>query len=245
MFSDYLIDFLPRARTIVFFTGAGISAESGIATFRDKDGLWSKFSPTELASVDGFMSNPQRVWEWYQHRRQVLDKASPNPGHFAISKMQELFPNVDLITQNVDRLHQQAGSKDVIELHGNIITNRCFECSTPYTAEIDINSNNLPICQKCGGKIRPDVVWFGEMLPADAITKAQEVSEMCEIFFTIGTSAEVYPAANLPLLAKQGGAYVVEINPHKTQISDKVDECIRELSGVALPELLNQIGVKL
>lgn len=245
MFSEYLIDFLPRARTIVFFTGAGISAESGIATFRDKDGLWSKFSPTELASVDGFMNNPERVWEWYQHRRQVLNDAKPNPGHYAIAKMQELFPKVDLITQNVDRLHQQAGAKEVVELHGNIITNRCFNCSTPFLEEIDIHSKELPKCKKCDGKIRPDVVWFGEMLPADAITKAQEVSEMCEIFFTIGTSGEVFPAANLPLLAKQGGAYVVEINPHSTQLSDKVDECIREYSGKALPELLKQIGVEL
>lgn len=242
MFSEYLIDFLPRAKRVVFLTGAGVSAESGISTFRDKDGLWSKFSPLELASVEGFMNNPERVWQWYQHRRQVLDTAEPNPGHYAMTKIQEFLPDVHLITQNVDRLHQVSGSKNVIELHGNIITNRCFKCSKPYKDEIDVTEEALPKCKHCNGNIRPDVVWFGEMLPEFAIEKAQEVSEMCDIFFSIGTSSEVFPAANLPLLAKQGGAYLVEINPTETQISKHADECIREVSGVALPNLLKEIG---
>ncbi len=242
MFSEYLVDFLPRAKRVIFLTGAGVSAESGISTFRDPDGLWNKFSPLELASIEGFVNNPERVWQWYQHRRQILNNAKPNAGHYAMAKIQEFLPDVHIITQNVDRLHQAAGAKNVVELHGNILTNRCFKCAKAYTKEIDLDSGELPKCESCSGNIRPDVVWFGEMLPEKAIEKAQEVSEMCDIFFSIGTSSEVFPAANLPLLAKKGGAYLVEINPSTTQISKEADECVRELSGNALPNLLKDIG---
>lgn len=243
MFSEYLIDFLPRAKSIVFFTGAGVYAESGISTFRDKDGLWSKYSPTELASIDGFKANPQRVWQWYQHRRRILDNAEPNAGHYAITKIQSFFPNTHIITQNTDRLHQKSGTKNVIELHGNIITNRCSACSKSYTQTIDLNDDSLLECSSCGGNIRPDVVWFGENLPEIELENAQELAQACDVFFTIGTTAEVYPAARLPQLAKQSGAYVVEINPNSTQISDKVDESVREKSGLALPKLLDLLGL--
>lgn len=243
MFSEYLIDFLPRAKSIVFFTGAGISAESGISTFRDPDGLWNKFSPMELASINGFMSNPERVWEWYQFRRQTLNKAEPNTGHFSIAKLQNVLPDVSVITQNVDRLHQKAGAKNVIELHGNIITNRCFKCSLPYEDEINLEDNSIPKCKHCGGNIRPDVVWFGEMLPQKELIEAQEKSEICDIIFSIGTSGEVYPAAELPVLAKEAGAYFVEINTGKTALSDFADECLFGKSGEILPNLLKEIGL--
>lgn len=243
MFSDYLIDFLPRAKGVVILTGAGISAESGISTFRDPDGLWNKFSPMELASINGFMSNPERVWEWYQYRRQILDKSMPNPGHYTISKLQESLPDLTIVTQNVDRLHQKAGANKVIELHGNIITNRCFKCSKAYNKGINLQDSSIPKCEFCGGNIRPDVVWFGEMLPQDELLEAQQKSEICDIIFSIGTSGEVYPAAELPVLAKEAGAYFVEINPTKTALSDFADECITGKSGEVLPKLLEGIGI--
>jgi NAD-dependent deacetylase len=162
---EILLERLAEADHVVVLTGAGVSAESGIKTFRDPDGLWAKFNPAELASVDGFMSNPDMVWNWYQHRREIINSTKPNPGHFAIAKMQELFPKFTLITQNVDRLHQKAGSKEVFELHGNIIENHCFKCQQPFDDEIDYESKSPPKCKLCGGLIRPSVVWFGEMLP--------------------------------------------------------------------------------
>lgn len=235
-----LLESLSNAESVVVLTGAGVSAESGIKTFRDPDGLWAKFNPMELASVNGFMSNPQRVWEWYQFRREVVNNAQPNPGHYAIAEMEKLFPQFTLITQNVDRLHQRAGSKNVLELHGNIIENHCFKCKEPYKKEIDLNSKELPICPLCGAYIRPSVVWFGEMLPEYELSKAYEVSDSCDVFFSVGTSAEVYPAANLPYQAKRNGAFVVEVNPNRTSFSHIADVCLTEPSGVILPILITE-----
>ncbi len=232
-----LLSRLSTAENIVIFTGAGVSAESGIATFRDPGGLWAKFNPAELASADGFMANPERVWGWYQYRRNIIDESSPNAGHFAMAQMQKMWHRATVITQNVDRLHQKAGARGVIELHGNIIENHCFECSEPYLDEIDLSSNKNPQCG-CGGMIRPSVVWFGEMLPALAMKKAEISAMKSEVFFSIGTSAEVYPAANLPILAKENGAYVVEVNPNETAISDYMNLCVRENSAEFLPKLL-------
>jgi NAD-dependent deacetylase len=238
-----LIEILCKANYVAVLTGAGISAESGISTFRDPDGLWAKFNPMELASIDGFMSNPQRVWDWYQYRRKIIHEAKPNPGHYALVEMEKIFPQFTLITQNVDRLHQQAGSTSVIELHGNIIENHCFNCKTPYKGEIDLSSGTIPRCPICGGLIRPSVVWFGEMLPVDALEAAEQSARECDVFFSIGTSAEVYPAANLPYIAKQSGAVLVEVNPNPTVLSPYVDYKIAETSAKSLPrivELLKQ-----
>lgn len=195
---ENLIKRLHGAQSVVVFTGAGVSAESGVATFRDPDGLWTKFNPAELASVDGFMSNPKLVWEWYQFRVGIVNSVEPNAGHFAIAEMQKILPKVHVVTQNVDRLHHLAGAEDVVELHGNITTNRCFDCSKPFKGKTDLPKGQLPVCENCGGRIRPNVVWFGEMLPQDAIERAEILSSSCDVFFSIGTSAEVYPAANLP-----------------------------------------------
>ena len=169
---NILLEKLNSARHVAVLTGAESVRKAGYRTFRDPDGLWAKFNPAELASMDGFMSNPELVWSWYQHRREIINTCKPNAGHYAISEMQKLFPKFTLITQNVDQLHQQAGSENVLELHGNIIDNRCSRCQMPYLEEIDLSGKDVPRCNHCGGMIRPSVVWFGEMLPTDAIEGA-------------------------------------------------------------------------
>ncbi|MCU0426629.1 MAG: NAD-dependent deacylase [Candidatus Kapabacteria bacterium] len=246
-FSDNLIKTLAEARKIAVLTGAGISAESGVATFRDPNGLWAKFRPEELASMDGFLKNPLLVWEWYQARREVIDRVKPNPGHTTLVAMQDWYEecggSFTLITQNVDRLHQQAGSRDVLELHGNIIENYCSRCKKPheyrYTADTDVKEP--PRCGYCGGMIRPAVVWFGEMLPVDALEAAQDAASECEVFFSIGTSAEVYPAAGLPIEAKRAGAMFIEVNPNQTAITRYADVVIAAPSGEALPVLFEKV----
>ncbi len=235
-----LLEALSNADHVAMLTGAGVSAESGIKTFRDPDGLWTQFNPSELASIDGFMSNPELVWSWYQHRIEIIRNTKPNPGHYAIAEMEKMFNRFTLITQNVDRLHQQAGSKLVYELHGNIIDNHCFQCKMPYKEEIDISEKSVPTCPECGGLIRPSVVWFGEMLPFDALCAADEAAQQCDVFFSVGTSAEVYPAANIPHLAKKSGAFLVEVNPNLTALSYYADVKLGEPSGVTFPKLLEE-----
>ncbi len=229
---------LRKVRKVALLTGAGVSAESGIATFRDPDGLWAKFNPMELASMKGFTSNPQLVWEWYQYRRKIIANVQPNAGHYAIAEMEKMFEFFSLATQNVDRLHHRAGSRNVIELHGNIIENYCIKCGEYYKKEINVEDNSLPKCESCGGQIRPAVVWFGEMLPEEALSNAYDASQIAEVYFSIGTSAEVYPAADLPRHAKRNGAVLIEINPNQTVLSGFVDFKIAEPSAVALPKLL-------
>ncbi len=236
---NQLIEILKKAKRVAVLTGAGVSAESGISTFRDPDGLWSRFNPMELASIDGFMSNPDRVWEWYQYRRNVIHKTKPNAGHYAIAEMAKIFPHFTLITQNVDQLHQIAGSENVLELHGNIIENRCFKCNKPYLEEINFSDNQVPKCN-CGGLIRPNVVWFGEMLPRKILEQSEIEARKCDIFFSIGTSGEVYPAAGLPLIAKQNGATVIEVNPNQTSISTAMDFRLPYKSAEVLPILIEK-----
>jgi len=236
---EKLLERLFNAKVVGVLTGAGVSAESGVATFRDPDGLWTKFDPMELSSIDGFLSNPERVWDWYQYRRKIVDSVEPNPGHYALAKMENLFDEFYLFTQNVDRLHQRAGSKRVYELHGNIIENKCFDCGRPYTGPTDLPDKKLPVCEYCGGRIRPNVVWFGETLPQDIIQLADSVARTCDIYFSIGTSAEVYPAAALPYTAKSYGAFVVEVNPNITSLSSMADVHLQAPSGEALPQLLD------
>ncbi len=243
LFPDELIRALAAAQHVAVLTGAGISAESGVPTFRDKNGLWQKFKPEELASMDGFLRNPELVWEWYQSRRHVIHSVEPNPGHHALAELEGMVPTFSLITQNIDRLHQRAGSLTVHELHGNIIDNYCVRCKTPsaYEYSEDTARTEIPRCDYCGGLIRPAVVWFGEMLPTETLLAAEEAASVCEVFLSIGTSAEVYPAAQLPLFAKESGAYVVEINPHETPLTPYVDAAVHAPSGTALPELVRQL----
>ncbi len=235
--SDKLKSLLTKETRVAVLTGAGISAESGVPTFRGEEGLWKKFRPEELATFDAFMANPELVWEWYEYRRKIIQEIKPNPGHVALVDFQNHFHTFDLITQNVDGLHHQAGSANVVELHGNIRKNKCIRCEKKYQTLEGTLPGNPPRCP-CGGNLRPDVVWFGEMLPADALNYAFKASSDCDLFFSIGTSAVVHPAASLPLLAKRNGAYVVEVNVFPTEISQVVDESLLGKSGQILPQLV-------
>ncbi len=234
-----LLERLCRAEDVVVSTGAGVSAESGVPTFRGAGGIWSKMKPEELASVDGFMNNPQLVWEWYQYRRDLTSKVSPNPGHRAIAQMEKLFPKFTLITQNIDGLHARAGSGNILELHGNITRNKCLKCKRPYRGEIDLEKG-LPYCE-CGGMIRPDVVWFGEMLPQDILQRAFQATEEADVFFSVGTSTLVQPAASLPFMARRGGAYVVEVNIEPTGLTTIADLFLQGKSGEVLPRIVEEL----
>ncbi len=230
------------ARKIAMLTGAGISAESGVPTFRGKEGLWNSFKPEELASMTAFLANPKIVWEWYNWRRDLLTKVEPNDGHRAIAAMQKLTRNFTLITQNVDGLHQRAGSTDLMELHGNISINKCVDCERVHSDTVEIDPSKIALCPHCGGQLRPGVVWFGENLDPVTIDQAYEAARVADLFFVVGTSALVYPASQLPLIAKQQGATIVEINPEPTPLSDLVDFRFAALSGEILPLLVMAIG---
>lgn len=240
---DTVVERLAEARHVAVLTGAGISAESGVATFRDPDGLWARFSPQELASMDGFLANPQRVWEWYRHRREVIEGVEPNAGHRALAELQRWVPGVTVITQNVDRLHQRAGSYTVLEVHGNLVENRCSVCGEADAGEPQGGdaADDLPRCRHCNGLLRPNVVWFGEDLPEDVFREAEEAATDADVFLSVGTSAEVYPAAGLPLLARRHGAFVVEINPNGTSLSQYAHHSIRMTSGTALPAIVERL----
>lgn len=242
MFSETLIEILQKNPRICVLTGAGVSAESGVPTFRGKDGIWKKFRAEELATVDAFLSNPDLVLAWYQHRRQIIDNIEPNPGHHALAKMEQHFNDFCLVTQNVDGLHQKAGSQKVLELHGNIMNNKCLKCNKP-TSRIDFKEGDqIPRCE-CGGMLRPSVVWFGEMLPPGVFEEANRRAFEAQLFFSIGTSAIVYPAAALPLTAKQRGAFLVEINVQETELSVYADEVLLGPSGQILPQLLKSAEI--
>lgn len=238
---DKLIELLLNSDNIALLSGAGVSKESGVQTFRDPDGLWARFNPSELASMDGFMKNPELVWEWYNHRRKIIGGTGPNPGHHAIAELERMYKKFTLITQNVDRLHQQAGSRHVYELHGNIIDNHCIDCKSEFGDDINLEEKKPPICKACGGKIRPSVVWFGEFLPMDQFSGAENAARNCDVFFVVGTSGEVYPAANLPLIAKDSGAVLVEVNPGETLLTPYMDFSIRGTSAQVMPEIVELI----
>lgn len=217
-----------------------MSAASGVPTFRGKDGLWNKFNPQELANVEAFLNNPKLVWEWYNWRRELIGNVKPNLGHYALVDVEAIFPDFAIITQNVDNLHQLAGSKRVLELHGNIMRNKCMDCSRLY-ANSHVDADNIPRCPECNGMLRPDVVWFGELLPQETMRQAQEHAAASEVFFAIGTSSTVEPAASLSYLAKGNGAYLVEINPEITPLSDYADESIQVAADVYLPQLVIEL----
>jgi NAD-dependent protein deacetylase/lipoamidase len=228
---------LAGARRVAVLTGAGVSAESGVPTFRDaQTGLWSKFRPEELATLEAFVRNPQMVWEWYRHRREKLAAARPNPGHYALAEIERRVAAFTLVTQNIDGLHATAGSRHFIELHGNILRNKCFDAGHP-AAEAD-DTVALPRCKLCDSLLRPDVVWFGEMLPPGAMEQASEAARTSEVFLCVGTSAVVYPAAQLPQIARAGGAIVVEVNPEPSAVADFADFTLAAPAGIALPALV-------
>jgi len=238
--SDELLRLMRTAGKVAVLTGAGISAESGVPTFRGKEGLWSKFRAEELATVEAFMNNPQLVWEWYLHRRELMNRVEPNPGHQALVEMEKIFDDFTLITQNVDDLHRRAGSENIVELHGNITRNKCFECGRPYFNEITLEGGKIPCCE-CGGRLRPDVVWFGELLPEGALDRAFAASQRAELFFTVGTSALVHPAASMPIAAKRSGACLVEVNLEPTPLTELADYAFHGKSGEILPHLIERL----
>lgn len=233
-----LIEKLKASRSLVFFTGAGISAESGIPTFRGKDGIWNKLKPEELANFDAFMRNPELVWEWYKHRKKIIHDSQPNPAHLTIAEIQKYFDEVIVVTQNIDNLHRRAGSGKIFELHGNIERNFCINCKKYYDDKLDF-SGGVPKCH-CGGLIRPDVVWFGEMLPEDQFNGGEKASISCDVFFVVGTSAIVYPAAGLVYAARHSGVMVVEVNTERTEISSLADYSYFGKAGEVLPEILDE-----
>ena len=229
---------IENSSSITVLTGAGISAESGVATFRGKDGLWAKFKPEELANVDAFLANPEMVWGWYQHRRDVLENVKPNAGHYALAEWESLADGFSLATQNVDGLHRLAGSKKVLELHGNIRTNRCQSCGVECANETVSFSGKVPTCAACGGMLRPAVVWFGEFLPESELQAAFHAAEHCDLFLSVGTSSQVYPAAALPEIARESGAAVIEVNIEETPFTVLATCHMRGLAGSILPELV-------
>lgn len=231
---------LSTALSVAAFTGAGMSAESGVPTFRGDDGIWKKFKPEELANLNAFMRNPELVWEWYAARKKVIANVQPNAGHYALAEMEKLYPSFAVITQNIDNLHRRAGSRKVYELHGNIERNYCMRCGRTFTDEDVLNGGRTPACG-CGGLIRPDVVWFGEMLPEDEWRGAERACRSADVVFSIGTSGVVYPAAALPFEAKRNGAFIIEINPEPTPLTEYADEFLQGKAGEILPAILREL----
>ena len=234
-------DALAKARHVFVLTGAGMSAESGIPTFRDAlTGLWEKFSPEELATPEAFERDPELVWKWYEWRRELVRKAEPNPGHYAIADLARRVPRLTLVTQNVDGLHQRAGSTDAIEYHGNILRDRCIREAVVAT-RAEWSASGLPECAACGGPLRPDVVWFGEAIPRGPMLHASAAAETCDAFLSIGTSSLVYPAAGLAEAALRAGATIIEVNPSATDLTPYAHIVLAGPSGKLLPSLVSAV----
>jgi NAD-dependent deacetylase len=227
------------AQRVAVLTGAGVSAESGVPTFRDaQSGLWAKYDPRELATPEAFARNPGLVWDWYAARRDMLATVKPNAAHCALAELERRVPWFLLATQNVDGLHRLAGSVKVVELHGNITRVKCSACHALAETWDPSARGEPPRCRKCGAYLRPDVVWFNEMLPADAQRAAERAARECDVLIVAGTSAEVYPAAELPEHALRAGARVIEVNPERTPLSARATDVLRGPAGVMLPALV-------
>jgi NAD-dependent deacetylase len=266
---EHLKRILKSAKRICILTGAGVSSESGIPTFRGKDGLWNKYNPSELATFEAFEEDPIKIWQWYLWRMWLISRTKPNKAHTSIAKMENLFESFLLVTQNVDGLHKAAGSKKLIELHGNIFEGKCRYCGKSYSEDEfreifpysnrnylkdlpenefkesiieNLEENELPICSVCGEIIGPGVVWFGEMIPEDRLSKAFNFAETCNVFFSIGTSSVVQPAASLPLIAKRHKATLIEINTEETPISNYCDFTFKDSASNVLPQIVKVIS---
>ncbi|EGG41711.1 silent information regulator protein Sir2 [Candidatus Nitrosarchaeum limnium SFB1] len=233
---ESIIDKIKNSKKIVFVTGAGISQESGIPTFRGKDGLWKNHDVMQLATIDAFYDHPKLVWEWYNERRKNIFSSEPNLGHKAIAEL-EKFVKVVVLTQNIDGLHQRAGSTEVLELHGSIVTIRCTNCD--FKGQILTDFTEIPPLCKCGNILRPNVVWFGEPLPQDVWQQAIIHVSRCDLMIVVGTSLVVSPANTLPIYAKENNATIIEINPENTMMSSYMDFSIKSTSVNALPELIS------
>jgi len=211
-----------------------------VPTFREaQTGLWEKYDPLELATPEAFARDPELVWRWYRWRRELVANAQPNAGHRALAEMQSLVPRLTLVTQNVDGMHQRAGSRDVIEFHGNLFANRCFSDGRLVETDTD---DALPRCPECGNYLRPGVVWFGEAIPDDALHTSFAAAADCDVFISIGTSSLVYPAAGLVDAARESGAVTIEVNPSPTGLSDSFTASLRGNAGVVLPKLVESLA---
>lgn len=232
---------LAAAERIVVLTGAGMSAESGVPTFRDAlTGLWARFDPAQLATPEAFRANPALVWRWYAERREAVQRARPNAGHVALAQAVARWPQLRVVTQNVDGLHARAGSEGVIELHGNILRSRCFdrcEHAEAFDDPAELPPGEPPSCPACHGWLRPDVVWFGETLDHRVLTAAERAMDTADVVLVVGTSGMVYPAAALPGRARRRGALVVVINPNDSDLDDQADLCLPATAAAALPRL--------
>lgn len=236
---------LAGAHRVVVSSGAGMSKESGIPTFRDAmEGLWANFDPQELATEAGFRRDPRRVWSWYAWRRERVAHARPNPGHLALARLQTLVPALTVVTQNVDGLHTEAGSPDVVELHGNIRRVKCLDRGHLYAGPLPpyADDQDPPPCPVCGSPLRPDVVWFGEMLPEKAVERAWSLAERCDAMLLIGTSGTVWPAAELPLVARRHGGLIVEVNPTPSELTHAADVFLEGPAGQVLPALVDAVA---
>lgn len=228
---------LRDARSVVVLTGAGMSAESGVPTFREaQTGLWARYRPEDLATREAFTRNPRMVWQWYAWRRELVRHAEPHVGHMVLAELERRIPSFAVVTQNVDGLHQRAGSRHVVELHGNIFVDLCFREGEKLSLENP--QGEPPSCPRCGGPVRPGVVWFGESLPESALSECDSLLSGCEVMLVVGTSGMVWPAAGLPGLARSRGAWVAEIGPDLTAISETAHLSVREKAGTALVQVL-------
>ncbi len=228
---------LRQARNVAVLTGAGISAESGVPTFRGEGGLWKQFRAVDLATPEAFSRDSKLVWEFYNWRRELIAPLSPNPGHYALAEMERRAPRFTVITQNIDGLHKKAGSSRIVELHGNLWWVRCTRCEA-LSEDLRIPLPALPACESCGALLRPHVVWFGEMLDPRTMDAAYDAIRACDLMMVIGTSGTVQPAASMGVQAKRNGATVAEINLEPTPYSDVYDIAIAGKSGEVLPQLL-------
>ena len=232
---------LARSRRLVVFTGAGVSKESGIATFREPEtGLWAQYDPMELATCEAYVRRPEFVWSWYEHRFGAAAAAAPNTGHMAIAALEELLPSVVVVTQNIDGLHQRAGSSDVIELHGSMLRFKCLSARHTGFVLGDFagQKQKPPRCPVDGDLLRPDVVWFGEALPGDALDRAHALCAACDVMLVVGTSGVVYPAAAMPLLAAEAGATVIDVNPESDALTAAAEVFLQGPGGEVLPALV-------
>ena len=238
---DQAAERIRSARRVCCMTGAGVSAESGVPTFRGGGGLWQGRRPESLATPEAFDADPEEVWRFYLWRRMLLTECKPNPGHYALAELERVVPEFTLVTQNVDGLHSQAGSREVFALHGDIWIDRCTRCGHEARATGD-DLESIPKCRACGAMARPGVVWFGEVLPADVLAGAQEAVARCEVMLVVGTSSVVQPAAPLADWARANGASVIEINPEATPLTVSADLAIRAPSGQVLPAIVERLA---
>ncbi|GAB2748863.1 NAD-dependent deacylase [Melaminivora jejuensis] len=237
-------DWIAEARRIAVLTGAGMSAESGVPTFRDAtSGYWAQFNPQDMASERGFRAAPQRVWDWYAHRRAGIAQVQPNAGHLALARFAQAHPGrLAVITQNVDGLHQRAGSPGVLCLHGDLLADRWLDAPRACCRLQEAAPGSPPRCRACGNLVRPGVVWFGENLPVDVLEAAQQAAQAAELMLVVGTAGAVYPAAGLAHLARQAGARVVVINPAASELDSAAHVVLRGTAAQLLPELLQSTG---